>query len=820
MHIIAVLVILSWLTSTAYGQALTPPFGHPSPVQRGEGPGRSVLMPPLAEEDAASKRFGVRALGEPGLRWYTLQTEHFRITFPLGLEGLAQEAAVAAEEAHGWLSHELGYAPHNKVDIVLCDATDVAHRGLEIFENKITICVAQGKLAENFNPRLSSWVRQSVFVQYAQLVSADFVFGLSEALRPLMGKTILPNRKPLTLLEGLATYLTEKTLRVPQDTRTAMELRALLLAEKTVSPEHAESWFFRYLTEQFGPEIIREWHRLQANDLQATLTLGFLSGRDQFFRRLTGRSFEQIALDFQGWLRRQFSEQIEKINAEGVTASTPFHSHRQPPSPPRERQLASPDGRKILYVKRDVQKHSYLYGDLYLYDLTTKRETRLTENARVYRAAFFPDGQKILIAHYRWGDQGPVLAVFDAQTRQITPLKEFPLHDYFIDSFEVSPDGETVALSIWRRGGYQDIYLLNLSPGPSPKEGGGFPLPFREGGKGVRSGKRLGERSAGVRALTRDRAVDLSPAFSPDGHFVLFASDRDGVYNLYAYRMADGSFFRVTNVLTGAFDPDISPDGTEIAFVTYALQGYEMHTVSFDSPSWRPVQIEPEPFPPWDGFPDTEYPIIPYDPRPSLEPTLWVPLPGWNSLSLLTFGSDALKQHLYSILLGFNWQTLQPSYRVSYHNRVLLSSLETLLERAGKRAHQSVTATLPLATSVRAQQSLSLFYRRDEEDFILHRIGLEWRGAWKIFQNWLEFSLWAVTQTRTGQRRWENHLGFRVAGTTPLPLGLRGSIFAEWGEGFTRSPLVGAELQFSPDVALRLGLLWDAERHSVKFYLR
>lgn len=735
-------------------------------------------------------------LGEPGLRWYTLQTEHFRITFPLGLEGLAQEAAVAAEEAHGWLSHELGYAPHNKVDIVLCDATDVAQRELEFLENKITIYVSQGELAENFNPKLSSWVRQSVFVQYAQLVSVDFVFGLSEALRPLLGKTVLPNRKPPTLLEGLAAYLTEKTLRVPQDTRTAMELRALVLAEKTVSPEHAGSWFFRYLTEQFGPEIIREWHRLQANDLRATLTLGFLSDRDQFFRRLTGRSFEQIALDFQEWLRGQFSEQIEKINAEGVTASTPFHPPHQPLSPLREKQLASPDGRKILYVKRDLQKHSYLYGDLYLYDLTTKRETRLTENARVYRAAFFPDGQKILIAHYRWGDQGPVLAVFDAQTRQITPLKEFPLHDYFIGSFAISSDGENIVLSIWRRGGYQDIYLLSAVSCQLSADG------------------------CKLTAITRDRAVDLSPAFSPDGEYLLFSSDRDGVYNLYAYSMTDRGFFRVTNMLTGAFDPDISPDRTEITFVTYSLQGYELRTVPFDPNSWRPVQVELEPFPPWDGFPDTEYPITPYDPRPSLEPTLWVPLPGWNSLSLLTFGSDALKQHLYSILLEFNWQTLQPSYRVGYHNRVLLSSLETLLERAGKRAHQSVTATLPLATSVSTQQSLSLFYRRDEEDFISHRIGLAWRGRWKIFQNWLEFSLWVVTQTRTGQRRWENHLGFRVAGTTPLPLGLHGSIFAEWEEGFTQPPLLRVELEFSPDVALRLGLIWDAEQQSVKFYLR
>ncbi len=43
-------------------KALTPPGGTPLPsVTTGEGPGRSVLVRPLSEKDAASKRFGVRA---------------------------------------------------------------------------------------------------------------------------------------------------------------------------------------------------------------------------------------------------------------------------------------------------------------------------------------------------------------------------------------------------------------------------------------------------------------------------------------------------------------------------------------------------------------------------------------------------------------------------------------------------------------------------------------------------------------------------------------------------------------------------------------
>jgi Tol biopolymer transport system component len=144
------------------------------------------------------------------------------------------------------------------------------------------------------------------------------------------------------------------------------------------------------------------------------------------------------------------------------------------PLPLRERGR----GWGTLIIKREIHKHSYLYGDLYLYDPKTKRETRLTEGARVYRAALFPDGQKVLLARYRWGDQGPVLSLFDLQTRQMQTLKEFPIHDYFIDSFAISSDGEQIALSIWRRGGFQDIYLLDLSPSPSPEEGGESPFPL------------------------------------------------------------------------------------------------------------------------------------------------------------------------------------------------------------------------------------------------------------------------------------------------------------------------------------------------------
>ena len=51
------------------------------------------------------------------------------------------------------------------------------------------------------------------------------------------------------------------------------------------------------------------------------------------------------------------------------------------------------------------------------------------------------------------------------------------------------------------------------------------------------------------------------PSFSPDGRFVVFSSDRTGIYNLFAYELATERLYQVTNLVSGAFQPTVSPDG-------------------------------------------------------------------------------------------------------------------------------------------------------------------------------------------------------------------------------------------------------------------
>jgi len=66
--------------------------------------------------------------------------------------------------------------------------------------------------------------------------------------------------------------------------------------------------------------------------------------------------------------------------------------------------------------------------------------------------------------------------------------------------------------------------------------------------------------------LTRDLALDGSPAWSPDGRRIAFHSGRDGNMEIYVMD-ADGSKqTRLTDHAAGDGSPAWSPDGSKIAF--------------------------------------------------------------------------------------------------------------------------------------------------------------------------------------------------------------------------------------------------------------
>jgi hypothetical protein len=148
----------------------------------------------------------------------------------------------------------------------------------------------------------------------------------------------------------------------------------------------------------------------------------------------------------------------------------------------------------------------------------------------------------------------------------------------------------------------------------------------------------------------------MTPAWSPDGRYVLFSSDRTGIPNLYAYDTRGGATMQVTNVLTGAFQPDVSPDGRWIAFQYYRADGSHIARIPYEPSAWRaapPVRPSVAPAAQPDPARMTDAAARPYHAWRSVLPAYWEPTFTHTStfgtaVGVATSGNDVVERHLWA----------------------------------------------------------------------------------------------------------------------------------------------------------------------------
>ncbi len=95
-----------------------------------------------------------------------------------------------------------------------------------------------------------------------------------------------------------------------------------------------------------------------------------------------------------------------------------------------------------------------------------------------------------------------------------------------------------------------------------------------------------------IRPLSFGPRHDSSCDWAPDGKGLVFSSDRDGAYNLYFLpsdraedRSGSEGFSRakkLTNLVTGAFDPSFSSDGKTLYFSAYQGHSFQVYKMDFE----------------------------------------------------------------------------------------------------------------------------------------------------------------------------------------------------------------------------------------------
>ncbi|HUF28721.1 MAG TPA: protein kinase [Gemmatimonadaceae bacterium] len=242
----------------------------------------------------------------------------------------------------------------------------------------------------------------------------------------------------------------------------------------------------------------------------------------------------------------------------------------------------SADGRWVVYAGEQSGNR-----DIYLQSVTGQMPINLTADSPDDddQPAFSPDGERIAFRSSRDGGGIFVMGRTGESLRRVTNGGYRPTW---------SPDGEQIAfvtenveMNPGNSEGQSELWVVNADGGGARRlPTGDATLPaWSPGGHRIAYYRRLGAPAQGdiwtigrdggeaVR-LTTEAERDWSPAWSPDGRYVYFSSNRGGSMNLWRIPAdertgrARGAAEPLTTPATFLAHPTIAGDGSRIAYVS------------------------------------------------------------------------------------------------------------------------------------------------------------------------------------------------------------------------------------------------------------
>jgi len=614
-----------------------------------------LLAAVFASLACSAGRAGAQA---PDEDWRTLETEHFRVTFPRDLESLGRRAAARAETAYEGLTRALVDPGGGTIDLLVTDNVDLSNGWAQVKPSRrITVYATQP--TDGFQlAYYDDWLELVVTHELAHVFHLDHtanpigrlgraVFGRAPTDWPLFPGVSTPD----WVIEGLATWYESRLTDAGRlrGTYHEMEIRTAILEGRFESLGQASgrsplwpggnrsylygSVFFEYLTEQYGDEAMSAF-------VEAVAGQWIPFRIDSAARSAFGVSFSDAWNAWEEGLRRRYADLDGDLSVLGpVTESERLTRGARWALQPK----VSPDGRVLTYAQADGRSDVQLrrseldgsisrqltrtngvatydwmpdgrllvsqlenpdpysaLGDLWVVDLGGASR-RLTRGARLSEPSTAPGGDWAVAVQQASGTN--VLVRVDLVTADVTPLTELDPEVHWAFP-AVSPDGRWIAVARWDEGAYQDIVVIDVEGGEEP------------------------------RRLMRDRAVDLAPAWSPDGRWLVWASDRTGISNILAvpFDVTSGSAGAprlLTNVRTGAAYPSIDPSGEWLYFSAYHADGWEAERIRFSPADAAPSPGVAARFAPsgsaGPGPAEAPGPVEGFSPLRTLWPRYWEP---------------------------------------------------------------------------------------------------------------------------------------------------------------------------------------------------
>lgn len=613
-------------------------------------PGRHAAALVLATLLAASPGAGQVA---PDADWRTLDTPHFSVTFPAGLEDLARHAAARAEQAWDGLSRVLPQPDPGRIELLLTGDVDLSNGLASVSPARRIVVYLRPPVDGYALAHFDDWLDLVITHELAHVFHLDVTGPLGNLLRRVFGRLpvpwpLFPGRgTPAWTTEGLATWYESEFTGVGRTGGTFFEmmLRTAALEGEFAPIDRASgispqwpggetaylygSLFFDHLLEKYGADrmvaFVRavggQWipYRLNAAAREA-FGVGFSQEWEAWAAEWTARARDRVAeLEASGGVTRPEILTRDarlavspRVAPDGTVAFARADGRSDPQLRVveeggegtrflhRTHDLArfdwAPDA-SIVYAQLEFQDPYRIFSDLWRRH-SDGRVERLTRGERLDQPTVSPDGRRVVAVQYEGAGSRLVGRALDGgRLDPLTPADgtwAFPSY---------SPDGLWIAASRWGPEGV-DVVVLNAHTGELALQ------------------------------VTRDRAVDLAPTWAPDSRTLLWVSDRSGIPQVVGARIDPSGgrvepLRQVTRVLSGAAFPEVDPAGRWLYFSLYTSRGWEMARIPYDPAGWT----EPPPLDSrFEGVGAHAEPaavegtVREYASLPSLRPRFWQPL--------------------------------------------------------------------------------------------------------------------------------------------------------------------------------------------------
>ncbi len=559
------------------------------------------------------------------IKFYQLNTPHFRLLYPAGTDSVAQQTAHRLEQVYAPVSAGLGRQPR-RLSILIQNQTTVSNGFVTVTPRRSEFFTTPPQ-----DPGLAgtnNWLDLLAVHEFRHVVQFDkFLDGYGKYVYAVLGNNGLQLPRigtPDWFMEGDAvgaeTVLTGSGRgRIPN---FDLGLRANLLAGRLFDYPKAVGGSFRDNVPDhytLGYYLTTNLKRTNGPDAWGAILTAYMNRLPLPFS-FSGGLKKQTGLRVEGLYARTMTDLAETFRQQQlaltITPATSFLMQSV------DNQTRKPAGKTRL-IFTNYQYPQYLtdstvvvvksgLGHISQLVILNKSAKSGSRERTIFVQGFTNDpdmlsaggGRIAWIEHSydpRWRTRVySDIRVYDTNTRQLTRLTR---HQRYTVA-ALAPDGMTVVAVENLPEARTRLVLLDAETGgliralPNP-ENAFFLHPrwFADGRSVVVVALKNGQKTLRRINTQTGQAHDLlAPANEnishpqPWGQYVLYNSPRSGIDNIYAVDTTAGQSFQVTSRPVGAYHAAVSPDGRRLAFQDFMADGFRAVEMAMNPATWTPAE--------------------------------------------------------------------------------------------------------------------------------------------------------------------------------------------------------------------------------------